>query len=322
MVMLLFAVSAVTFALFAAGPSDPARMACGKVCPPDKLAKVHAGLGLDEPLVVQYLEYMKGVVVGRDIGPPSARRPCDAPCFGMSYQTNTLVLDKITQAFPYTLSITVGAAALWVLIGVPLGLLAGLRKGSWIDKATAAVASVGMSIPLPVVALGLIWLWTVKFKLLPAVASASNAPWDVGGPTKWVTNYLLVWVTIAVLYAASYIRITRASIVETMGEDYIRTAKAKGLPWRTVTFKHGLRPSITPIVTLFGLDLAGLIGGTILAETIFGVPGLGQLTERAESDGDLPVILAVVLISAFFVIVANVVVDIVYAVIDPRVQLS
>lgn len=185
MVMLLFAVSAVTFALFAAGPSDPARMACGKVCTPEKLAVVHAGLGLDEPLVVQYADYMKGIVVGRDIGPPSARIRCEVPCFGVSYQSNVPVWQKVTQAFPYTLSITVGAAILWVLIGVPLGIAAGLRKGTWIDKAANAIASVGMSVPLPVVAFGLLWLFSRKFDVLPAVASKSNAPWDSGGPTTW-----------------------------------------------------------------------------------------------------------------------------------------
>jgi peptide/nickel transport system permease protein len=232
------------------------------------------------------------------------------------------VWDKVTRAFPYTLSITIGAAVLWVLVGVPLGILAGLRRGRWTDKAVAAIAAVGMSIPLPIVAYGLLWVFAFKLHLLPTTAGRSKAPWDEGGPAVWTTNYLLVWVTLAVLYAAAYIRITRASIVETMGEDYIRTAKAKGLSRRAITLKHGLRPSITPIVTLFGLDLAGLIGGAILTETIFGVPGIGDLTFKAQADGDLPVILAVVLIAAFFIIIANATVDVLYAVIDPRAQLS
>jgi peptide/nickel transport system permease protein len=322
LIVLLLIISVVTFALFTIGPSDPARLTCKRGCTEQTMKDNRAALGLDEPVVTRYLEYMKGIVAGRDMGPPSARYHCDFPCFGKSFSDKQFVWDKITRALPYTVSIALGAALLWLVVGVAAGVIAGLRKGSWIDKAAVSASSVAMAIPLPVVGLGLIWLLNLKLNWFSFFDQKTPLPWSPGGPLQWMENFLLVWITLALLYAAAYVRLARANTVETMGEDYIRTARAKGLPNRTVVVKHGLRASITPILTMFGLDLAGLIGGAVVAEQIFSVPGLGKMTIDAETNGDLPVIMAVMLITAFFIITANVIVDILYAVIDPRVELS
>jgi peptide/nickel transport system permease protein len=322
LLVLLFLVSVVTFLLFFAGPSDPARAMCGKSCTPERIEKTRIGLGLDRPVVVQYLDYMKGVMVGRDIGPPSSRDHCGWPCFGRSFVNNQWVWTKIRQAFPYTFVIAIGAGVLWLFVGVSVGLIAGLRKGSWVDKVAVAMSSVAMAMPMPVIGLTLIWLLRYQFGWVPAFDPTVVWPWNRGGPLGWLGNFSLVWVTLALVYSAAYVRLARATTVDTMGEDYIRTARAKGLRNSTVVFRHGLRPSMTPIVTMFGMDLAGLIGGAVIAETIFDINGLGKMTVTAEGDGDLPVLMAVTLIAAFFIITANVVVDILYAVIDPRVELS
>lgn len=323
MIGLLIAVSIVTFGLFTVGPSDPAADSCGKSCTPERIAQIKVALGLNKPLVTQYFDYMQGLVMGREMGPPGARYHCDWPCFGRSYQNNQFVWDAIKLSLPYTLSLALGAAVIWLVSGVTLGLFAGLHKGKWVDKLAVGAASVGVSLPVPLIGLTLILLVNTNWHWLPYTSGQAPAlPWDSGGPIAWLKNYILPWITLAAIFSASYVRLTRANIIETMGEDYIRTATAKGLPRRTVTLKHGLRAAITPIVTIFGLDLGGLLGGAVLTEFIFSLPGLGRLAASAVGNGDLPLILALVLFAAFFIIFANIVVDILYAVIDPRVRLE
>jgi len=320
---LLIAVSIVTFGLFTIGPSDPAADSCGKSCTPERIGQIKVALGLDKPLVTQYWEYMKGLVAGREMGPPGARYHCGWPCFGRSYQDNQFVWDAIKQALPYTISLALGAALIWLVFGVGFGVIAGLNKGKLIDKLSVGVASLGVSLPVPLIGLTLILLVNTDWRWLPYTSGQAPAlPWDSGGPVAWFKNFLLPWFTLAAIFSASYVRLTRANMIETMGEDYIRTATAKGLPRRTVTLKHGLRAAITPIVTIFGLDLGGLLGGAVLTEFIYSLPGLGKLSADAVNNGDLPKILALVLFAAFFVIVANIIVDILYAVVDPRVRLD
>jgi peptide/nickel transport system permease protein len=322
MVVLLVATSIVTFALFTLGPSDPAADACGKSCTPERIAQGRIALGLDKPLLTQYLQYMKGLAMGREMGPPSGRYHCNWPCFGRSFQNNEFVWDIIRRALPYTVSIALGAATIWLIAGVSLGVLAALRKGTWVDRTAVGLAAIGVSMPLPLTGFTLLWILVYQHHWLPSVSNTINAPWSHGGPIAWIRNYILAWVTLALIYGASYVRITRASMLDTMGEDYIRTARAKGLSPRTVTFKHGLRAAITPIVTIFGLDLGTLLGGAVLTETIFSVPGLGKSAVTGATNGDLPVTMAITLFAAFFVIFANILVDIFYALIDPRVRLE
>jgi peptide/nickel transport system permease protein len=323
LIALLVATSIVTFALFNLGPANPAADSCGKSCTPERIAQIKVALGLDKPLVVQYWEYMKGLVAGRDMGPPGGRYHCPWPCFGRSYQNNQFVWDAIKTALPYTISLAVGAAIIWLVSGVTLGVIAGLHKGKFVDKVAVGFASFGVSLPVPLIGLTLILVINTNLQWLPYTSGQAPAmPWDAGGPVAWAKNFILPWITLALIYSASYVRLTRANMIETMGEDFIRTATAKGLPRRTVTLKHGLRAAITPIVTIFGLDLGGLLGGAVLTEFIFSLPGLGKAAADAVTNEDLPVILAIVLFAAFFIIVANIIVDILYAVIDPRVRLE
>ncbi len=321
MIALIIATSIVTFLLFFAGPSDPAADACGKSCTPERIAQARVALGLDKPLVTQYLQYMKGLIMGRYIGPPSGKIWCSWPCFGRSFQNNQPVWDIIKTALPYTVSIAIGAAVIWLFFGVLFGIIAALNKGRWPDKLAVGLASVGVSLPVPLIGLTFLWIVVSRWGLLPYTSNTVTAPWSPD-PVAWVRNYLLAWLTLALIFGANYVRLTRANMIETMGEDYIRTARAKGLPSRTVTLKHGLRAAITPIVTIFGLDLGALLGGAVLTEQIYSVPGLGRTAVQAQFSGDLPITMAVVLFAAFFIIFANIIVDVLYAVIDPRVRLS
>jgi peptide/nickel transport system permease protein len=256
------------------------------------------------------------------IGAPGAESLCQWSCLGKSFQTNENVSEIIARSLPYTLSMAIGALVLWTLSGVGLGLLAALRKGSATDKFIVGAASVGVSLPIPVTGLFLLLVFVNQFHLLPFTTNEITGPFGPQGPWAWVLNYLLPWIALAVLFSASYIRVTRTNMIETFGEDFIRTARAKGLAPRTVTFKHGVRAGITPVVTMLGMDIGLLLGGAVLTEQIFSVPGLGFTAVRAAISGDLPVTMAITMLAAFFVIVANVVVDLAYAAIDPRVRLQ
>lgn len=322
LVLLLIAVSFITFTLFQLGPADPASAACGQECTPERVSEARIALGMDQPFFIQYADYMRGLVSPRMIGAPGAESVCQWPCLGKSFQTNENVSDIISRSLPYTLSMAVGALVLWTVSGVGLGLLAALRKGSTADKFIVGAASVGVSLPIPVTGLFLLLVFVNQLHLLPFTTNEINSPFGPQGPSAWVLNYVLPWIALAVLFSASYIRVTRTNMIETFGEDFIRTARAKGLAPRTVTFKHGVRAGITPIVTMLGMDIGLLLGGAVLTEQIFSVPGLGFTAVRAAISGDLPVTMAITMLAAFFVIVANVAVDLAYAAIDPRVRLQ
>jgi peptide/nickel transport system permease protein len=210
---------------------------------------------------------------------------------------------------------------LWTVIGVGLGLLAALRKGRATDKIIVGAASVGVSLPVPVTGLLLLLVFVSALHWLPFTSNQISSPFGPAGPGAWFTNYLLPWVALAILFSAQYIRITRNNMIETFGEDYMRTARAKGLsPGRITT--HGVRAGITPIITMLGLDIGALLGGAVLTEQIFSVPGLGFTAVRAATSGDLPVTMAITMLAAFFIITANVIVDLVYASVDPRVRVN
>ncbi|MFF2299358.1 ABC transporter permease [Arthrobacter sp. NPDC058127] len=322
LILLLVAVSFITFTLFQLGPADPASAACGQECTPERIAEARVALGMDHPFLVQYIDYMSGLVSPRMIGAPGAESICQWPCLGKSFQTNENVSDIIARSLPYTLSMAVGALVLWTVSGVGLGLLAALRKGSATDKFIVGAASIGVSLPIPVTGLFLLLVFVNQLHLLPFTTNEINSPFGPQGPGAWVLNYFLPWVALAVLFSAAYIRVTRTNMIETFSEDFIRTARAKGLAPRTVTFKHGVRAGITPVVTMLGMDIGLLLGGAVLTEQIFSVPGLGFTAVRAAISGDLPVTMAITMLAAFFVIVANVVVDLAYAAIDPRVRLQ
>jgi peptide/nickel transport system permease protein len=317
MFLMLIALSIVTFLLFAALPVDPAALTCGKSCSPQVIAQNRVRLGLDKPLTVQYEQFVKGIFVGRTYGSGTATFECPAPCLGYSFRQGENVTTLIVKRLPVTAALAVGACILWLLAGVSVGILAALRRGRWQDRTSMGIALVGYSFPSFFIGLLLLFFIIIKFQLpYPSYVPFSE------DPAGWFNAYYLAWITLAIVYAAFYARLTRNQMLETLGEDYIRTARAKGLPERLVIRRHAFRAGLTPIVTSAGLDLAGLLGGVVITEQIFNLPGMGKLAVDSVLQADLPVITAVVLVTATFVIVANLVVDVLYAVIDPRVRLA
>ncbi|MEU8297673.1 ABC transporter permease [Micromonospora sp. NPDC048909] len=312
----LFAVSVLTFLMFFALPRDPVTGMCPKNCNPERLERVREELGLRDPLISQYAGYMKGIVTGRDLGSAQGGR-CDAPCLGWSYVTNEAVSDTIGRVLPVTLSIVIPAAILWLLLGVGLGMVSALRRGTWLDRLAIGFALTGASLQLYFVGAVLLLVFVYNLRLLPV---PSYTPL-FDNPIKWASGLVLAWVSLAFLFSAIYARLSRAQMLETLSEDFVRTARAKGLAKPKVYGRHALRAAITPVVTIAGLDVGGALGGTVITETTFGIQGLGRTAVDAVRSGDLPTIMATVLIAAVFVVLANVLVDLLYAAIDPRVRL-
>jgi peptide/nickel transport system permease protein len=322
-VFLLLLVSMITFAIFFLVPRLAGQTAyqlaaqyVGRNPIPSEIKAVEIKLGLNAPLYLQYGRYIKGIVAGIHYNNGTDVSYCPFPCFGYSFRNQQPVWPQLISDAPVTLSIAVGAAVLWLIGGVSIGVLSALRRGSFFDRLSMGVALAGVSLPVFFTGLIALELFSYHWPIFP------NVHWVplTENPLLWARNLFLPWVTLAFLYAALYARLTRAGMLETMGEDYIRTARAKGLRERRVVVKHGLRAALTPIVTIFGLDLGLLLGGAILTETTFSFPGLGQFTILAIQNQDLPEIMGVVMIASFFIVIANMIVDILYAVVDPRVR--
>ncbi|RDI67971.1 ABC transporter permease [Nocardia pseudobrasiliensis] len=313
--VILLIISAATFMLFYIAPgNNVARLACGKVCSPELQAAVAHQLGVDKPWWQQYLEYLGGIFTGRSIGD----NHCPAPCLGYSFHNHRPVLDTILDRLPVTLSLTIGAVVIFLVVGVGLGMLAALRKGSAADRSAMGFAVVGGAQQVFVLGPFLLFLFVYSSRIMKVPTYTSF----FDNPLRWAGGLLLPWVCLAVISAAYYARLTRSSMVEVLSEDYIRTVRAKGMGSANVYVKHAFRGAMTPIATLLGLDIAVLIGGAIITETVFNLPGVGQLAANSVQDSDLPVMMAVVLLASAAVVVANIVVDIVYAFIDPRVRLG
>jgi peptide/nickel transport system permease protein len=316
--LIVLVISAITFGVFFLIPASPATLACGRACTPERIAIINHKLGLDKPTYEQYGLYLKGIFAGRDYGEGTQVSHCPRPCLGFSFKNDQPVWFLIKDRFPVTFSIAIGAAVLWLLIGLSVGILSALRRGSFFDRSAMTVALAGVSLPPYLTGLVALLIFASILKILPY---PSYVPFHEN-PFNWAKQLIMPWFTLAFLYAALYARLTRASMLETMGEDYIRTARAKGLGERRVIAKHGLRAALTPIVTIFGLDLGALLGGAILTESVFGLQGLGQLLILALNNIDLYIIVGVTLFAAFFIVFANLVVDVLYAVVDPKVRYS
>jgi peptide/nickel transport system permease protein len=317
MLFMLLLLSLAVFLLFSVLPTDPARLTCGKACTPDIIEANRRRLGLDLPVWQQYWEFLKGLFVGRTYGSGTQTFECSAPCLGYSFKRGEEVTVLIKDRFPATMWLAIGAFVLWIIVGVSVGIYAALRRGKWQDKTVMSISLVGYSLPSFFIGLILLFFVVLRWQLLPYPSYVS--PFE--NPVQFFQTMILPWIVLAILYAAFYMRLTRNQMLDTLGEDYIRTARAKGLPERIVIRKHGLRAGLTPIVTAAGLDLAGLLGGAIITEAIFSLPGLGALAISSVVDADLPVIVGITLVTATFIIVANLIVDLLYAVIDPRVRL-
>ena len=315
-VVLLAAISILTFVLFFMIPGDPAAQAAPKGATPQTLALVRHRMGLDLPLWRQYLIFLHGPdLIGA--GHPSGVLNWP-PNLGYSFHDQQPVLQTILDRVPVTASVALGGCVLWLLLGIPAGILAALRPRSLYDRAAMALAVLGVSAPVFVTGLGLLYVFYFKLGWAPAPGYVPISH----DPLAWATHLVLAWVTVALVYVALYTRMTRSSMLEVADEDYIRTARAKGLSERRVVRRHLVRASVTPAVSMLGLDLGGLLGGVIVVEQLFGLPGLGAATVQAIGYNDLPMIQGVVLFAAFFVIMANLLVDIAYAALDPRVRYS
>ncbi len=319
MFVLLFLLSVTVFFLFNLLPGDPARLTCGKACTPVIIEQNRHRLGLDEPVLTQYVKFVSGIFVGRTFAPNSpAPIVCNAPCLGYSFNRHEQVMTMIARAAPVTFWLAIGAFILWIFAGLSLGIFAALHRGRWPDRLVMGISLIGYSLPSFFIGLVLIFFVIIKWQMLPFPAYVS--PFE--NPVKFLQTMILPWIVLATLNAAFYMRLTRNQVLEVFGDDYVRTARAKGLPERVVVVKHALRAGLTPIVTAAGLDLAYLLGGAIISENIFSLPGLGALAVGSVTNSDLPLITGITLLTASIIIVANLVVDLLYAVIDPRVRIT
>nr|WP_269327827.1 ABC transporter permease [Kineosporia mesophila] len=316
MLAVLVVISLLTYAVFFLLPSDPAQMSCGKPCTPDGLAQASAFMGFDKPWWQQYLDFVAGIFRGRSFGRGPAAVHCSAPCFGYSFQLNQPVTQLIWARIPVTFSIAIGAAALWLVLGVSLGVLAAVRKGTAIDRSAMAFAVAGVSAPVYLLGLLGILLFGFTLDLVPVSGYVPLTE----SPVDWAWHLVLPWCVLALFTSAVYARLTRGQMLEVLEEDYIRTARAKGLTERKVVGWHALRNVLIPVVTVFGSDLGQLLGGAIITERVFSMQGLGSLLLQAVGTGDLPLVLGTVLFSAFLVVLANFAVDVVYGALDPRVS--
>jgi len=305
----LLLITMLTYLIFfVMPPTKPEVNFAGKQPTPELVAEVRRQFGLDKPLVVQYGLFVKRIFLGDEWGWPG---------LGFSFTTRDALKPIIFNRLLVTLQLALGSAILWLLVGIPIGILSALRPRSLFDRAAMGFALFGVS--TPVFFLGPVLLYVFWFKLgwLPG---SGFYPIGQYGFTEWFMHMILPWSVLALAFAAFYARMTRGNLIEAMGEDYIRTARAKGLSERRVVLKHGLRASLTPIVTILGLDLGGLLGGALITETVFNLQGLGHYAVRSVFSGDLYAILDITLIAAFFITFANLLVDIVYAFLDPRVR--
>lgn len=325
--VLLLALTLVTFVLFFASPIDPARFACGKNCSEEQRDQARKALGYDKPVYEQWTLFLKGLVAGRDFpadpelqkAAPELVTHCEAPCLGYSHLNASTVNDLVADAAPVSISLAIVALVMWLIGGVLFGILAAITKGSFLDRGIVGLTLVAYAFPTFFIAVFFLKYLAVKWQIVAYPSYISIAD---GGLWAWFTNLLLPGFTLALVFMASYVRMTRAFVLESMNEDYIRTAKSKGLQQRKILFKHGLRAALTPLVTMAGLDFATLLGGAIITESVFSYPGLGLLVVQANAASDLPTIIGVVVLAGAAVIIANIVVDISYAFIDPRVRLG
>ncbi len=329
-IVMLFVMAFTVFALFFATPGDPAQTSCGKYCTPEKLETVRKVLGYDKPVSYQFGEFVKGVFVGRDYPVSDEYRElliangnerlvihCEAPCLGYSQRQSATVNELVAEAAPATFSLSIAAFVMWIFFGISFGIIAAVNKGKWLDRILVGTTLVVYALPVFVIGNFLLQYISIKWQLFPYPRYAPIS--DGIGP--WFIGLILPAITLALFFMAAYVRFTRAFVLEALSEDYIRTARAKGLPERTVLVKHGLRAALTPLVTLAGLDFAVLLAGAVITESVFNYQGLGLLAVRANQDVDLPVLIGLVLVAGTAVIVANIIVDILYAYIDPRVRL-
>jgi peptide/nickel transport system permease protein len=305
--IVLWVITTLVFVMFFVAPHNVARLLAGRQATPQTVALVKHRLGLDRPVLTQYGTYLRNLIHGD---------------LGYSYYNSTAVRSLIWTRIPVSMSLAIGAALIWLVLGVASGVIAAVRPRSFIDRAVTGTALFFYS--MPAFLLGVVFLYFLFFRLHLAGIGFFPASGYVPltqDPLEWARHLLLPWFTIALVTAATYSRLTRSSMLDVLGEDYIRTARAKGLRESRVVMRHGLRAAITPVVTQFGIDLGTLLGGVIIVESIFGLPGVGQLAVQSVTTQDLPVIIGTVILAAACIVVASIVVDLSYALLDARVRI-
>jgi peptide/nickel transport system permease protein len=309
-VVLFVAVTMVSFVIFFIVPVEPARLIAGPQAPPDAVERAKKAYHLDDPVWKQYLRFMKTLVVDGSLG--------------KSLATRQRVNDVVRAAAPVTISLVIGGAILWMLVAVPIGILSALKPRSLLDRAAMVFVLVGTS--AHPVWIGLILSYFVGYKLqltpLGGYCDLINPSTDCGGPIDWFHSMILPWITFMLLFSALYVRMIRANVLETLNEDYVRTARAKGAPESQVMRSHVLRNALLPVVTMLGMDIGLALGGAIFTETVFGLPGLGKVAVEALTGFDLPIVMGITVFATLAIIVFNLAVDLLYAVIDPRIRLS
>ncbi|CAB4761619.1 unannotated protein [freshwater metagenome] len=319
--LILLTVSFAVYVIFAFLPFDPAALTCGKNCnDPGIIEANRHRLGYDLPFFTQYFLFLKGLFLGRSFGEGAAMINCPAPSLGYSFQQHACVTNLIGEALPVTFSLAIGAIVMWLALGIGLGILAARFRGRIVDQLSTIFVLIGTSLPTFLTGLLLMVFVVIRWHLIP-FPSGNYTPF-LENPFEWAQILFLPWLTLAFAYAALYTRFVRSSVIDTSNEDYIRTARAKGLSESVILGKHTLRAALAPIATMAGLDFAGLLGGAILTESVFNLPGLGRLAISAVVKYDLPIIVATTLLAAFIVVIMNLIVDILYAYIDPRVRVA
>jgi len=306
-VLLLVLVILVTFLIYFLLPSvDPAVLRAGKTPSQAVIREIRVSLGLNHSIIVQFFNYLKGIILHLN--------------FGYSYYYNDPVGGLILDRLPATLSLTVGATVLWVIVGIPIGIISAIKRRTFLDRAAMGAALVCVSAPVFWLGLMALFLFANDIGRFHIFLGAGSYVGLTVNPWRWFQSLILPWIVLSATQAAIYARLVRGSLLQVMGEDYIRTARAKGLPESKVILKHGMRSAVGPLITVLGLDIAALMGGAILTETVFDIPGIGRLQVDAIGHGDVTIIQGTVLVAAIFIIIANIIVDIAYAFLDPRVR--
>ncbi|WP_228981841.1 ABC transporter permease [Streptomyces sp. DH12] len=313
-VVIMFLIGAFTFFLFYAIPQDFAALSCGKNCSPENLAVIRENLGLDKPITTQFWTFMVGIVAGRDF----AVGHCAAPCLGVSFSSGNFVWDSIVDRFPLTLSLTIGGLIIFLVLGLGSGMLAAWKRGTKVDKLVSGASMVLSS--FQIYFLGALVLGVLVYQT-GWMANPSYTPF-FEDPLAWATGLLIPWAVMATIFTAQYTRMARSTMIEQLQEEHVRTAKAKGMPQKYVFFRYAWRGSLTPIVTIIGMDLSALLSGAVVTEFTFDLAGIGRLAVESSTSNDLPLTMGVMLFGAFFILLLNIIVDIAYAYIDPRVRLA
>ncbi|MFJ8600558.1 ABC transporter permease [Streptomyces shenzhenensis] len=317
-VVTLLAISVIVYVVFYATPGNVAQITCGPRCSPEQVQQVAQQLRLDDPLHVRYGHFLQGLVAGQDYSTGTSVEHCPAPCLGLSYQTGQQVLGIILTKLPVSLSLVLGAMVVWLVLGVGTGVLSVWRRGRISERLLTAVTLAGTATPVFVIGLVLMIVVCGELHLLPFPQYVALTD----DPEQWAWNLLLPWLSLALIEAAAFARLTRAAMLETLAEDHIRTFRAYGVGERSVVGRHALRGALAPVIALNANNVGSAVGGAVLTETLFGLPGIGQELVHAVNVVDLPVVVGMVLVIGFFVVIANAVADVLYAVADRRVVLA